>query len=63
MQIIELMVEGLDADQKAALDKALLQTYKKKSQPLLNDLQKALKQRKARPTLQPLRKIRQRLFE
>ena len=46
MQIIELMVEGLDADQKAALDKALLQTYKKKSQPLLADLQQALKQEK-----------------
>ena len=46
MQIIELMVEELNADQKAALDKALLQTYKKKSQPLVADLQKALKREK-----------------
>ena len=46
LQIIELMVEGLDADQKASLDKALLQTYKKKSRPLLADLQKALKKDK-----------------
>lgn len=46
LQIIELMVEGLDADQKAALDKALLEIYKKKSQPLLGDLQKALKKEK-----------------
>ena len=46
MQIIELMAEGLNADQKASLDKALLKTYKKKSQPLLADLQKALKKEK-----------------
>ena len=42
-QIIELMVEGLNADQKAALDKALLAIYQESDQPLLGDLQKILK--------------------
>ena len=57
MQIIELMVEELDANQKAALDKALLQTYKKKSQPLLADLQKALKKEKQNQLCRRLEKF------
>ena len=46
MQILELMAEGLDADQRAALDQALLKTYKQKPQPLLADLQQILKRQK-----------------
>ena len=46
IQILELMAEGLDADDKAALDKALLTIYRQQSQPLLGDLQKALRKEK-----------------
>lgn len=44
-EIVSLMVEGLDAKEKAALDKALLNMYKNadKKQPLLKDLYHELK--------------------
>lgn len=45
-EIVSLMVEGLDAKEKAALDKALLRMYShsKNSRPLLKDLYRELKQ-------------------
>lgn len=44
-EIVSLMVEGLDAKEKASLDKALLNMYKNddKKQPLLKDLYHELK--------------------
>ena len=57
IQIIELMAEGLDADQKAALDAALLAIYRPGRQPLLKDLQKALRQAKQNRLVSRLEKF------
>ena len=42
MQILEVMLEGLDADEKAAIDAALLQLYRGNDKPLLSDLYQVL---------------------
>ena len=44
IQIIELMVEGLEVEEKAILDRILIQLYKKAKQPDLKDLWQALEQ-------------------
>lgn len=42
MEVISLMVEGLTAREKAAVDKAILKLYKSKTTPLLEDLYASL---------------------
>jgi type IV secretory pathway VirB4 component len=44
--VIALMVDGLSATEKAALDKAILAVYKAKKSPILEDLYKQLKKMK-----------------
>ncbi|HMI08967.1 MAG TPA: ATP-binding protein [Candidatus Saccharimonadales bacterium] len=44
--VIALMVDGLSAPEKAALDKAILAVYKAKKSPILEDLYKQLKKMK-----------------
>lgn len=46
IDIISLMVEGLDASEKAALDKSILAVYKKVKNPILEDLFNELKTKK-----------------